>query len=797
MKLVSPDARTGTSGRGRTMTERIKALAPTLPDLVDAGFLLAASVLAIYGFATTFDTPLYLFVGAFGVLLAMAAAHLAAVLRWHWLVTVLLVVVEFLLLGGVVSMREGLIAGFVPTPEVVLELGSMLIGGWKEMITTLPPLAGDGPFLALPYFMGLVAGAVGFSVARRSRRPLPGVLTPLVLLVAVILLGTLRPAGVLLQGLGFAVLMFTWLAVRSRRRRRLTGTGHSSRTTVLTGTAMVVAAAVTAGLLGGWMPGQDTTRFVLRTYVQPPIEIKELPSPLVSFRKFSSEGPRSMRETSLLQVDGVPEGSLLRFAVLDDYSGRAWSATGGNGGSEAGFQRLGREIPGESLGSPVSATIKVLAGYEQARELSPWVPSLGSASSIVFGGANVRVHTANLRYNLSTSQAVLADNDRLHDGDTLTVTSVPLALKLGNNASPGGQSPVDPSAYTFLAPTAQKWAGGLVDPATRVAGLAKHLRQEGAWSDGSRAGEGQYLPGHGQGRLANFVLAQQLVGSDEQYAATFALLCNQAGFPARVVFGAVVPRGGEVKGQHVTAWVEVLSDSGWRGIPPAEFIPSRSKHPTQEPQVVAQDLPATYVPPPNPARLPGAFDQLTEGKLTGTDLPNGWLDALARWGLLLLTYAGPPIGLVLTVLGGIAAAKAIRRRGRRTRGGPDRRVAAGWDEVIDQATDMGRLVPRTATRLEQSKSIGANLVGDLAVLANTATFGVDAPLDADAAEYWTIVAARRKELLRGLNRRGRFVARFNPRSLLPERLASVPLPRVSFTRPKVFTRPTRAQVGEG
>lgn len=65
--------------------------------------------------------------------------------------------------------------------------------------------------------------------------------------------------------------------------------------------------------------------------------------------------------------------------------------------------------------------------------------------------------------------------------------------------------------------------------------IADALRTNGSWSNGTKQGEQMYLPGHGVGRLARFTA--ELVGSDEHYAAAYALMVNRLGYPARVVLG--------------------------------------------------------------------------------------------------------------------------------------------------------------------------------------------------------------------------------------------------------------------
>ncbi len=794
MKVVSPAAASYSGGRTFTLTDRLKALTPSTDDLADAAFVLALSVLALYGFASTFDTYQFLAAGALGVFLGILTAHLAVVLRWHWLIVILLVIVEFFLLGGALAVQGEMVAGVVPTAGALAQLASVAIGGWKDLVTTLPPVAGDGPYVALPYLLGLVAGALGQWLARRPRRVFSAVLPSLALMGLVILLGTLRPAGVLIQGLGFAAVGFGWLALRFRRRRRIATNGRSNVATGATAAVLLLVSLGGSALLGGFMPGQGATRFVLRTYVQPPIELSDLPSPLVGFRKYSSESLRKFYDQSLLQVDGVPAGSLLRVAVLDDYSGRTWSASGGGGAAESGFQRLGKEIPYTGSGQPVTATVTALDALDAAPELGPWIPSLGEGTAIAFKGVNAKTHAGTFRYNLSTSQGVLADRDRLRAGDSVEITAVPVVQGLGEEAAPGGESTLAPAQYGFLAAIGQRWAEGVTEPLAQVKVFAAKLRG-GYWSDGTRPGESGIVPGHGQGRLIAFLAGKSPVGSDEQYASTFALLCNYAGFPARVVFGAVVPSGGTVEGKHLTAWVELLTEGGWRAVPAAEFTPARDKHPVTELEKSADDTDPTYVPPPNPAQLPGSFDQLSDADLVGSKADPGIVGLLLRWGWVVLVYAGPPVGVLALFLGTIGAAKALRRRRRRTGGDAARRFAAGWDEVLDQARDMGIIVPVDATRLQQARLIGAEIVGPLAVSANTATFAETVPGPSAATAFWVTVRQTRRAMVAPLTGRQRVIARFSPRSLLPARFAAVRLPVVRVTRPRWLRLPGRPRGG--
>jgi hypothetical protein len=374
------------------------------------------------------------------------------------------------------------------------------------------------------------------------------------------------------------------------------------------------------------------------------------------------------------------------------------------------------------------------------------------------------------------------------------LTSVAAPTVFDANSVAGGAPVVSASSYSFLATTGQKWGGSAATSAQQVLEVAKVMKN-GYWSDGTGSGEADYLPGHSEGRLTNFVLGDQLVGSDEQYAATFALLCNQAGFPARVVFGAIVPSGGVVKGQHVSAWVEVETEQGWQAIAPQVFTPDRNRTPDQLPQTRSQDKNATNVPPPNTSRTDTNPMDSAENDLSGTKVTNNWWSGLLKTLLAILRVIGPPILVLLTVLTVIAVAKAVRRHRRRTTGTASRRVAAAWRDVFDQCRDLGMVLTGGGTRLEQARVIQRSEVDQFAVAANTATFGLEDPSPEQVAGLWVSAAATRKQLLASTGRWHRLVARFNLRSLLPERLASAELPKLDLQRPHWLDQTGRRVAG--
>jgi len=644
-------------------------------------------------------------------------------------------------------------------------LADLTVNGWKGLLTTLPPVDGAGRFLVLPYLLALTVGAVTFTWARRSQSPAGPVLLMVLLLGIVILLGTLQPAGLLIHGLGLATVAFLWVTLRRRRRLRVVGTGGNLRGQAVIGGALLVGALGLGAVAGGHLPGTvDTQRTVLRTYVQPPFDITQYPSPLVGFRKYT-EGANKVWDQELFTVQGAPAGSLLRIAVLDDYSGTAWSAAGASGGSGYNFRKVGQTIApavGLSDGATQRSTLTIGAAYAGLGDASPWVPTVGYPTSLVFGGDRAKELADSLVYNPSTGQAVVPA--RLRAGDTVSVEAEPVPV-IGDDYGVGSGTTLPSSATQTVAAKAVQWAEKEPGPWEQVQAVAKTL-QAGAYSDGTKSGETQYLPGHGVARTTTFLGRQQLVGNDEQYASTFALMANSLGVPARVVMGAVVPEGGAVKGADVHAWVELRgADSRWYAVPTATFMPDPTMTPQQQPKATAKDSNAADVPPPNSQRPPGSVDA-TFDTTSAKVKPPTLLERLAgmpSWVFLALRVIGYPLLALTVVIGGLAMARSLRRRRRRRTGPPSRRLAEGWRDLVDHGRDLGLKVPAGLTRHEQAAVVGH---AELARAADRSVFGYGEPDVAVVQAYWANCKKAKQRMTKGAKLRTRIGRLFTLRGLL-------------------------------
>ncbi|MCL2470268.1 MAG: transglutaminase-like domain-containing protein [Propionibacteriaceae bacterium] len=796
MKAVDPKGRTQT-GPTRTMTSRLVSLRPGNADLVDAMFLLAVIMVALLAFLTTFQSPKYLAPALTGAVLGIILAHLANVLRWHWLIVVVTSVVVYIL-GGMVAVSSA--------PMGVVRLA---IDGWKGMLTIVAPLPANSSYIVLPYLLAVVVATCGFAIARRTRIAWPAAVLPTLLVAVSIIMGTQSPAAAVPVGLGYAVVVFLWLAMRAPRRRRLMHTGSRSIVRVVLAVVVLALATAASYFAAPYLPGLDAAdRVVARTYVQPPVVLPDLGSPLVSFRKFSSDVLAQQDPVhyyynqTLMQVDQVPADTWLRFAVMDDYNGTAWTATGGGyGATRTGFQRIGSQIPDPPSGPTISGTITIGAAYVASFSLQQWVPSVGNLTTVAYDGTDAAAHVSSQVYNESTSQILLSTPqvvspsapvllpDTLKSGDVIDETAVaytPLDLMNGPTMTPGGSPVLTPSDLSFLSAGIAKAVPSGKGQWEQLQSAAAYLHDKGYWSDGSKPNEEAYPTGHEQGRLATFLAAQSgPVGSDEQYAATFALLAQSIGYPARVVMGAEVPANGTVQGKDVSAWVEILTNDGqWHSILPASFIPDRTKAPVFVPPDPTPDKNAVDVPPPNPVEPPVfTSPRFTTGLNGGVaPKPNPWTSGALGVVWVVVRWAGPPIALIALVVGLITGLKAQRRSRRSKKGELSTQVAGGWDELMDVVRDMGYKVP-PGTRREQLLAVGRNELTPMAARANQAVFGpaeLSAPL---VHAFWDDVRGTRKVLLASLGRFRRWRARLSLRSFLPKpataQAGTAPIPPVA------------------
>jgi len=754
---------------------------PAHDDLVDAGVLIVLGVLAIFEFHDTYAGWNFLVVTILGLVLGILIAHLANVLRQPAIVLAVMGLAAFFLLGGAVALRHAPGASFLPTGGTLHHLASGAIHGWRDLLTTVPPVDGAGPLLVLAYILGLFCGLGGFAVARRTRWAFWPLLAPLSVFVLVILLGSVAPSSTTLVACLFAVVSLVWVAVRNQRLRPVVASGSGAVARLVTAVALLGVAGIGAYLVGPHVPGSGSDdRVVLRKYVHPKVDIGDYPSPLAEYRLFAGDQKdtatkelTSLADQTLFTVSGLPANTPLRFATLDAYTGQVWAAT--TTGVEIGakpdtFLRVGPTLDDPAPGPSYTMTVRV------QRYDDYWLPEAGAVQGVEFTDADKVQQTQDFRYNLATSTGVVPGKLDSGASYTLRVAGVtPAVLTSDSVLADDG----DTSVGAFLATTANSLAGAEGSRAAQVLKIGATLKQVGHYTHGDTAtGFGYFLPGHSVSRLTDYVkgiAGQNLyTGDDEQYAAAYALMIQDLGVPARVVVGVPsLPSGGVVKGSAVAAWVEVqANDRTWLTIPTDDFINKVNNPPdkTQLKQQTQQQPPGS-VPPPPQGRPKTALDDAAQSNTNSNDLTKkvdaGSGGGIPGWLVAVGTYVGLPVLGLAVLFGAIVGLKAWRRYRRRSRGSPSLRLARGWLEVTDHARDLGSSVPAKSTRREQARALGASDVGPLARLADAHVFGGGEITDDHAHSFWTEVAAVRKHMSGTVGRWRRLRAAVNITTFLP------------------------------
>ena len=706
----------------------LRRAVPDRDALVDAAFAAVLVTIALVGLRTGFLGVEWVVAAGVGLALGLVIGHLAAVYRWLAVTTVAVLAATYFLLGGAVAVRADLVAGVLPTSQTFADLATWAVTGWKKWLTLLPPVDARGPVLALPWLAGLLGGALTLGVARRwSSVPLAAV-APVALLAGSIALGTLEPAAVLVQGVGFAAVLIGWLVVRAHRNRPPVQNGAGRGVRIATG-AGLVALAVVAGLVAGpLLPGTDADdrREVVRTALVPPLDVSQFPSPLPGFRRYTEPNPADLYDREVLRVQGLPDDALVRFATLDAYDGLVWGAAD-RSSDGVPFQQVGSRISAVGDGNPVTVTVDVVeggyAGY--------WLPTVGSPTEVEFTGPRADELAEELWLNTDTSTAVVPRS--LLGGERYTmsallpaspVTELPEDLDVAGGAS--SSQDVD-----LLDARIDAWTSRAEGAWGKLRAVANQMRTEGTYTDGGTPNsfEKVYLPGHALARLGRFVNSTKLAGNDEQYAATLALTGQRLGIPSRVVMGADPAADGSVRGRDVHAWVEVqLDDGSWFPLAASTFVPSRDKTPSEQQLKTEEQKVGAQVPPPagvNPPSLLQGPDQaqnatdITKRKKSPFDVGAWplWLKVLVLGVLVPLLLAAAYVALVRWL--------KSRRRRRHARTGPvPARAAWVWRDLVAEARSIGVVVPRQATRREQALAFDPEAgAAPLAAAADAFVFG--------------------------------------------------------------------------
>ncbi|QWW20570.1 transglutaminase domain-containing protein [Schaalia sp. 19OD2882] len=646
-----------------------------------------------------------------GVVAGLLIALMAQRWRWDLLSVTAAVLVAHFALGGAAALPSTTRWGVVPTGRTLQFLVLQVVHSWKDLLTLAPPASAyDGPAV-LPWVTGLVCATAAGVLTLRHGQALLGTVPMLLMAFVATAWGVSGSQPALWPVLAWFAGVLIWWSWAAQRRRfdkgldirvgrrgsdhaSTTGASAStgiSRSAVHGGTRVALAALTVAAVSLAALPatsafGPWQSRTVLRDLVDPPLDVREYPTPLSAFRHYTTD----LENEVIMRAKGLPENTRVRIGVMDTYDGKTLGIAPVGVHPGAGFVPVGDSLPART--APAGSTAAQIS-VEALRLVGPWVPTTGVAKSFTFSGPGAELQQDGLHYDMWADAALTTGpvGQRTYILDTVVPPNWSDGQLAGVEAVPfqGSDTGVPSGVSELAAKIAAKEQGAL----NKARAIERHLSEKGFFSN---EGSGNSWAGHRADRLQRMIDAVELIGDDEQYAVLMTLMLHSQGINARVVMGAYPGQGHsgdvELKGLDMHAWVEVeFAGVGWAVFDPT---PPRDQTPqTQTPK--PRSIPRPQVlqppePPEEPAELPPATSQ------KGTD-PSQDEDDQIPW-LLIGGVGGISLLLLLPVLA-ILAAKA-RLRSRRRNGTPASSIAGSWAEVVDMAADAGVKVAPDLTRQE-------------------------------------------------------------------------------------------------
>jgi transglutaminase-like putative cysteine protease len=627
-----------------------------------------------------------------------------------------------------------------------------LVHGWSELLTTSLPTPRTPELLATPIVVTWVTTMVGAESVLRLRRPLLGILPPLVA-YAVGLVFAAGTDGVGLP-LALAVTTFGLVVAASSRLERARGPGavgtagageRSSRGRRLVGVlAMLVPSALVGVLLGPTLPFADAREdFDPRVYQRPPVDELAVIDPMSMLAGWA-RGADDDKPLFTVRAPGAEDFQRWTWAVLDRYDpASGWSTS-------ARLVPAAGELPATGpLGTdttPLSQSFTI-GGLE-----GPWLPAATRA-----------VEVDGVAPLVDPTSGVLARREGLDRGLRYDVRSEVPTRAPDCSLAPAatlGEADIDSAIPDEVAELARLITAEATSPCERAELLEQYLTSEPftysreAFSGSALRNVRTLLDFEGEDDART---APPFVGTAEQFATTYALMVRAVGLPARVVVGfRAGGRTGDllrVRPVDAHAWVEVgFQDLGWVPFDPTPRPGDQPPAP-ELPEEEAQDDGSTA--DQTVGAGPVESEDPNEGAAVGDADGGRSVVATVAFGLAAMVGA---VVLLAAVL-----AMTRRRKTRRRRRGPtdSQRVIGAWRECLDALRDVGvhpatsdsaaDVVGRSALVLPGAE---ASLI-PVATLVNGVLFSSD-ELDARAAdEAWEHADRLRELASRSTSRKAR------------------------------------------
>lgn len=748
----------------------------------NTGMLWLTTALASTALWATYRSIQLVILVAVATIAGSLIALLSARFRWPAWMVLATTVVTYLGIGVPLAVPDRAVFDVLPSPQGLVDLLAGTALSWKQLLTITLPVGSYQTLLvpALILVLGTVTG--GLCVALRGRVGELATLAPAVLYVAAILFGAESANWPLASSLGLLASLMVWLiwwrwfrrreALRMLAAHTLDAQGRpletvsdhrfvGFRTLLNAGLIMLVAfaAAVSATLI---FPPTGP-REVLRTATEQPFDPRNYVSPLGAFRHYEQA---TTANRTIMTVTGLPPGGRIRIATLDTYDGIVYSVGSAAVTSDSGsFTRVPYEFD-QSAVSGSTVTLKVTIGDYSG----VWVPTIGQFESIAFSGADGAALRDSFYYNNSSGTAAVLSP--LRHGDSYSISAVqpvqPAASLLA------GLTPGTAQLHQFgalpdqLTSTLDSWVDSANEPGQQLQAMISALKKNGYISHGVSVHDPPSRSGHSADRITQLLANQRMIGDQEQYAVTAALMARQLGFPARVVFGfAPTETNGSgatpILGSDVSAWIEVdTARYGWVTIDPT---PSVREIPQDKPQV-----PTTIARPQTPVQPP-VDDRGSRNSQVPPDSTQDQPALLAPWLIILLAvlrilgWVALAAAIILTPFLVIIGAKVRRRHVRSRLGRPIDRIGGAWDEYENAIIDRGFTPPVAATRTEVAEAMGGMRPLVLAAITDRAIFSPGEPGAAEADNVWRSVTELVAALDENRTRWQRVVAAISLRSL--------------------------------
>lgn len=759
--------------------------------VINTALLWATTAIAAAAFWPVYEHPRFVLMVAVTMVAGTVIAVLGALFRWRSPLVLLAGIAAFLLLGVPLAVPGKAALGVLPTPDGLLDLVVAAGLGWKQLLTITLPVGTYQGLLVPAFVLVLSTVVVGLSVALRSRVGELAAVAPLALLLLALSFGPNRAPLALPLVLAFLVVTLGWLSWRRwfqrREAIRTLAAGASSAATVdgaapparaertgglrTVGAAVLilaVAASTGVGAVGLMPPRPD--RGVLRDVVERPFDPREYASPLAGLRRYHQP---DVAEQALLSVTGLPSGARLRLATLDTYDGVVYTVGSAQVSSESGaFTRVPTAIDRSGVGGETVAVEVAVLGYEGI-----WIPTLGMLERIDFGGTDASALQDSFFFNDTSGTAVTVDG--LASGDAYTLRAVvpdqPTEVQRGGLTPGGAAVPVPAVLPDELALALDRWVSGADTPGEKLQAMLTALSSEGYISHGVAPEEPSSRSGHAADRITQLLTDGRMIGDEEQYAVTAALMAGAIGFPSRVVFGFAPGEAGSgeagagegeatlVQGSDISAWIEVHTQRyGWVTIDPTPAVREIPEEEPEEPAQVAR--PQTPVPPPmvepDTRQDQKPLDDGQDDEASEDPLMEVLLAALAVIGVSVLV-----VGVILSPFLAVIAAKVRRRQLRYRAPTAAQRISGGWREFEDAVIDYGMTPPASPTRSEVAHTVGGLQPLVLASVADRAAFAPERAEDHEAVQVWTAVQELTTGLGAGRTRWQRLKAMISLRSL--------------------------------